>query len=380
MATNRALHLIPALLLALWIPALSVADAVAPPAWETATPEAVGLDGAKLAALTADMLAGKYSNIHSLLVVRHGKLALEQYFSGSDERRGQPLGKVQFDAATLHDLRSISKSVTSVLFGIALANQAIAGVDTPVLDFFPEYKDLRTPERLKIRLRDILSMTSGLKWDEDTYPYGNPLNSETAMDAAADPYRYVLEQPITDEPGKTFRYSGGNTMVLAAVIERAVKMRLDKYAGQVLFGPLGIANYEWLKFPSGEPIAASGLRLLPRDIAKIGLLYLNHGAWQGKQLVAASWVEDSLATHAKVSDRPAGLQRYGYQWWLGTAREGDANIPFAAGVGYGGQRLLIVPSMDLVAVLTTGMYRNPQQGNIAFEILLDRVLPAVTGN
>jgi CubicO group peptidase (beta-lactamase class C family) len=341
-----------------------------------AAPEAVDIDGPAIAKLVADIRAGKYSNVHSLLVVRSGKLVTEEYFQGEDERRGQPLGTVRFDAATLHDLRSVSKSVTSALFGIAMAAGAISDLDTPVLRYFPEYQDLQTPERLRIRLRDVLSMTSGLEWDEDSRPYGDPLNSETAMDAASDRCRFVLSRPIAAARGERFRYSGGDTMLVAAVIERATKQRLNKYAEQVLFRHLGIERYEWITYPDGTPIAASGLRLLPRDMAKFGLLYLQGGRWQGTQVVPAAWVKASTSAQAKISDRPFGFQNYGYQWWLGTARD-DAHTPWIMAVGYGGQRIMLIPSHDLVLVMTSGMYRSRAQTDITFEVMLDGVLPAV---
>ena len=342
----------------------------------TASAESVGIDGAAIAKLTENIRAGKYSNIHSLLVLRSGKLVAEAYFQGEDERRGRPLGTVRFDSDTLHDLRSVSKSVISALFGIAMASGAIRDIDAPVLSYFPEYKDLQTPERLRIRLRDVLSMTSGLEWDESSRPYGDPLNSETAMDAADDRYRFILSRPIVASPGERFRYSGGDTMLLAAVIERATKQTLSKYAEQVLFRPLGIERHEWIAYPDGTAIAASGLRLVPRDMAKFGLLYLQGGRWGGTQVVPESWVKASTSVQAKVSDRPFGFQSYGYQWWLGSARD-DAHTPWIMAVGYGGQRIMLIPSRDLVMVMTAGMYRNRAQTDITFEVLLDGVLPAV---
>lgn len=339
-------------------------------------PETLGIDGAAIAKLVEAIRAGRYSNVHSLLVVRSGKLVTEEYFQGEDERRGQSLGNVRFDAATLHDLRSVSKSVTSALFGIALASGAIRDLDAPVLSYFPEYRDLQTSERLRIRLRDVLSMTSGLEWDEDSRPYGNPENSETAMDAASDRYRFVLSRPIAAAPGERFRYSGGDTMLVAAVIERATKQRLSKYAEQVLFRPLGIEHHEWITYPDGTPIAASGLRLLPRDMAKFGLLYMQRGQWRGAQVVPEAWLQASTSVQAKISDRPFGFQNYGYQWWLGTARD-EAHTPWIMAVGYGGQRIMLIPSRDLVMVMTAGMYRNRAQTDITFEVLLDGVLPAV---
>jgi CubicO group peptidase (beta-lactamase class C family) len=331
---------------------------------------------APLEKLTGDIRAGKYSNIHSLLVLKSGKVVAEEYFQGEDERRGQPLGTVRFDANTLHDLRSVTKSVTSALFGIAVASGAISDIEAPVLGYFPEYKDLQTDERMRIRLRHVLSMSTGLEWDEDSRPYGDPLNSETAMDRAKDRVRFVLSRPIVAAPGERFRYSGGDTLLLAAVLERATKMRLDKYAEKVLFKPLDIERYDWIKYPDGTPIAASGLRLLPRDMAKFGVLYLSRGQWHGTQVVPGAWVQASTSPQTKISDRPFGFQNYGYQWWLGTARD-DAHTPWIMAVGYGGQRIMLIPSLDLVMVLTSGMYRNRAQTDITFEILLDGVLPAM---
>lgn len=345
--------------------------------WDVATPDSVGLNSRDISDLVRDIRAGEYSNIHGLLVVRHGKLVVEQYFEGKDERRGNPVGVVSFDANTLHDARSITKSVVSILFGIAVAQNAIADIDAPVLDYFPEYADLRSSDRLAIRLNDVLSMTSGFEWDESSRPYGDPENDETVMDQAADPYRYVLERPIAHEPGEVWEYSGGDTMLVAGIIEKAVGMSLQAYAEKVLFRPLGIDRYEWLTYDSGVPIAASGLRMRPRDMAKMGLLFLNRGSWRGEQIVPELWAERSLSAQAKISDRPFGFQRYGYQWWLGTARVRNDTVQWAAAVGWGGQRILIVPSMDLVAVVAAGLYRDPRQTDITFEILLDRVLPAV---
>jgi CubicO group peptidase (beta-lactamase class C family) len=363
-------------LLILFLGFVATAQVAARDELPTASAESVGIDSAAIAQLTEDIRAGKYKNIHSLLVLRSGKLVAEAYFQGEDERRGRPLGSVRFDADTLHDLRSVSKSVTSALFGIAMASGAIRDIDAPVLSYFPEYKDLQTPERLRIRLRDVLSMTSGLEWDESSRPYGDPLNSETAMDAADERYRFILSRPIVASPGERFRYSGGDTMLLAAVIQRATKQRLSKYAEQVLFRPLGIDRHEWIAYSDGTEIAASGLRLLPRDMAKFGLLYLQGGRWRGTQVVPESWVKASTSLQAKVSDRPFGFQSYGYQWWLGSVRN-DAHTPWIMAVGNGGQRIMLIPSRDLVMVVTAGMYNSPAQTDITFEVLLDGVLPAV---
>jgi CubicO group peptidase (beta-lactamase class C family) len=260
---------------------------------ERGSPAAAELDPLALERLSEDIRAGKYPGIHSVLILRDGKLVREDYFEGEDERRGDSLGTVRFDADTLHDARSVTKSVVSALFGAAMAEGAIDDIDTPLLDYFPEYADLRTPERMAIRLRHVLSMTSGIQWDESSRPYGDPLNSESAMDRAADPYRYVLEQPLSTEPGATWEYSGGDTMLLSRIIERATGEDLEAFARRALFKPLGIERYEWLRYPGGAPIAASGLRLLPRDMARIGQMYLDAGRWRDTQVLPPSWVRES---------------------------------------------------------------------------------------
>jgi len=231
-----------------------------------------------LDSLQRRLRAGDIPNLHSVLVIQHDQVIAEWYFEGADEERGiRRLGIIKFGPATLHDVRSVTKSIVSLLFGIAIADHDISSLDSPVLDYFPEYTDLQTPERRKIRLRDLLPMTSGLHWDEWSYPYTDIRNSEIAMDRSPDRYRYILSQPIDSAPGTQWRYSGGDAALVAAVVTRSTKVPIDIYAGKKLFAPLGITKFVWLKDGQGIPFAASGLRLLPRDMAKIGFLLLHDG-------------------------------------------------------------------------------------------------------
>jgi CubicO group peptidase (beta-lactamase class C family) len=341
--------------------------------WEIASPVAVGLDSALIQELIQRIRAGDFQNIHNLLIARNGKLAVEEYFKGADQRRGEPLGTVEFNSSTLHDLRSVTKSVVSALFGIALASDPSRCIDDSVLSYFPEYKDLPTPDRVAIRLRHLLSMTAGWEWNE-ALSYQNPLNSEIQMDAAPDRYRFILERPVVAKPGQLFTYSGGCTALLAVTIERWTKMPLDRYAEQTLFKPLGISEYEWLKDTHGTPFAASGLRLRPRDLAKFASLYLNQGRWNGVQVVPETWVDASLTPRTTVE----GNLRYGYQWWLLSSSPGsDKPIIWAAAFGNGGQRAWIVPSANLVVVLTAGLYDAPDHGAVDRDMFVKYVLPAV---
>ena len=332
-----------------------------------------GADSAtqRLAGLEQDVRAGRLGNLHAVIVRQAGEPKAEWYFEGADERRGQPLGNVVFDAGTLHDLRSVTKSVVSVLFGIALADGAIPSVDRKVIDYFPDYADLVTPELSKIRLRDLLSMTSGLRWDERTYPYTDPRNSETGMDLASDRVRYVLSSPVEAPPGERFNYSGGDVELIATIIARATREPLDVYANDKLFEPLGIEVFEWLQYRSGGPIAASGLRLRPQDMAKIGELMRQRGRWEGRQVVPGDWVEMSTAFQAQIApDRRCGVQ-YGYFWWLGTICDGESRIAFVEANGNGGQRIRLVPESDVVIVTTAGFYNrsDPSVDEVASRVL-----------
>ncbi len=325
-------------------------------------------DGA-LDALKARIAAGEIPGIHSVIVVRDGTTIAQWYFDGVDVALGPkgpvPLGKVAFDANDLHDVRSVTKSVVSILFGIAQADGVIPDLDAPVLDYFPEYADLRSAERLKIRVRDVLTMTSGWHWDERTYPYTDVRNSEIAMDVAPDPIRYVLSQAIDAPPGTRFTYSGGDVAVVGAIVTRATKTPLETFARQRLFAPLGIDAFEWSK-NNGVPRAASGLRLRPRDMAKIGGLMLDSGRFDGQQIVPQSWVTAATTPHVDVDPPdardPECRTRYGYLWWLGADCEVTPHVPWFAGIGNGGQRIWVMPSRKLVVVSTAGLYDDPHQG------------------
>ncbi|WP_394824434.1 serine hydrolase domain-containing protein [Pendulispora albinea] len=322
--------------------------------------------------------SGEIPNIHSVLVLQHGKTLAEWYLAGNDVEYGQGPGMVNHDATTLHDVRSISKSVVALLFGIAVSERAVKDLDVPVLDSFPEYADLRTPDRLRIRMRDLLSMTMGVAWDEDSVPYGDPRNSETAMDMAPDRYRYVLEQPILAPPGEKFQYSGACTALLAAILTRATGTPLDAYAQQKLWGPLAVTKQVWAKDTKGVPIAASGLRLTPRDMGKLGQMVLDHGRWNDQQVVPAAWIDDATALHALTEPDPKCGWGYGYHFWLSPGCIVTPPTPWYMAAGYGGQRIWVVPSRDLVVVVTAGNYERPDQSKIATSVLADvlAVVPA----
>lgn len=249
--------------------------------WPVGSPESAGLDDAVLRGIGPHFESWTDANAHAILIARHGKLVYERYFTGEDQSWGKPLGRVTYDAAKRHDLRSITKSVTSLLVGIAKDRGWLGDVDAPVFSFFPEHADLRTPEKDTMTVRHLLTMSAGLAWDEEL-PYSNPQNSERLMSDAPDQCRYVLERPLVRPPGRAYSYSGGATALLAAILQRCAKCPIDVVARQELFAPLGVGEAEWIRYADGTPIAASGLRLRPRDLLKIGQMVLDGGAWLGR--------------------------------------------------------------------------------------------------
>src|SRR4051812_16352366 len=176
--------------------------------WTVAPQADVGLDPAKLCGLDAFIAQWPQANIHAVVMVRNGKLVMERYFAGEDERWADKLGRVTYNPEVKHDLRSISKSVTSLLVGIALSEGKFPALDSSVFDAFPDYADLKTPEKTRITFRDLLTMSSGLAWNEDV-PWSDPRNTEEAMIMAADSFRYILARPVAHPPGTVYAYSGG---------------------------------------------------------------------------------------------------------------------------------------------------------------------------
>ncbi len=336
-------------------------DCAAPPAgddgWPVAAPASVGLDPAVLCAAGPRFEAWKQADLHAVVVVRSGKLVYEHYFSGPDEQMGRPVPNAVFDKDTLHDMRSVSKSITSLVLGIGIGRGWIGGIDRPVLPFFPEYAEFRSVEKDRISIRDLLTMSSGLAWNE-MIPYSDPSNSEERMSQAPDPYRFILEQPVNEPPGTVYNYSGGGAALIAAILHKATGRTLEELARDELFTPLGITEAKWYKLPNGDPRAASGARLRPRDMAKIGELVLNHGRWAERQIVPADYVDAAISPQINGQ----GLYFYGYQFWLGRSLVAGHEIDWAAAVGLGGQRIFIVPSENMVVVVTAGLYRSDMQG------------------
>ncbi|MBX6386421.1 MAG: beta-lactamase family protein [Microbispora sp.] len=297
--------------------------------------------------------------LHGVVVARHGHVVLEWYGGGEDYVLNTPLGHVDFGPDTLHDVRSVTKSVVALLYGLALESGLVPEPGEPILTVLSEYADLAAdPRRAALTIRHALTMTLGLEWDESA-PYTSPANSEIAMDLAPDSRRYVLERPFVEEPGERWRYSGGATALVGAVIEKGTGRRLEEFARTALFEPLGVKAFEWSVGADGRALAASGLRLTPRGLARIGQAVLDRE-------VAPGWIGEML--RPRVPAWP-GVS-YGYMWYVGP--EGRATA-----IGNGGQRLFLLPDLGVVVAVTAGDYNGAGQDAAPTAVLEDVVLAAI---
>ena len=352
--------------------------------WQTGPADSVGVDSQQLAKLTQSIRAWPELGVHAILVERNGRLIYEEYFEGFDEKWGQPLGRITMTPELKHDLRSVTKSVVSALVGIAHGEGAIKSLDDPVIPYFPEFPDLDTPERRRVTLHHVLSMTSGFEWNEEV-PYTDPNNDEIRMTRDSQPLRYALSRPFKHVPGSEFNYNGGLTQVLAAVLERATKTPIEDYARKKLFEPLGITDVEWVGDLAGMPAAASGLRLRARDLAKFGSLFLHAGKWNGKQVVPASWVELSTRRHFRFRPRTGpdagGEFGYSYFWWYNCIPSSAGLVEARAAVGNGQQRVFVLAGFDMLVTIFAGRYNDFRIGStLASRILREHIIPAVKDN
>jgi CubicO group peptidase (beta-lactamase class C family) len=332
---------------------------------------------ARLERLIADKRAW---GLHGVVVVRHGRLVLERYFEDEDNARGNQLGRVAFTADILHDMRSVSKGMVGLLYGIALEQGRVPPPEAPLFSAFPEYADLATGGREKLTIHHVLTMTLGTEWDESSLPYSNPANSEIAMDLAPDRYRYILERPVVREPGKRWTYCGGATALLGGIIAKGTGKPLHAFAREALLDPLRIGPTEWLSDGKGEPYTASGLRMTPRDLARVGIMMAGGGVAAGKQVVPAQWLARCTRPIVSVDE----LRRYGYQWYMVDIAYGEP-LGWAVrhlermwmALGEGGKRLFVLPELQLVIAITAGNYGADDQWIPPTRVLREVVLASL---
>jgi CubicO group peptidase (beta-lactamase class C family) len=308
-------------------------------AWTESRPEDQRVDPEKLLE-AARFLSQHRHNVYSLLLVKNGRLVFERYFQDTGP-------------ATLHRVASATKSVLSILVGIALEQGRIPTIDQKITDYFPEAEHtLKNTVKEFLTLRRLLLMKEGLLFSEDFEAWEKRRNNT----------QFVLDLPNIQEPDENFRYAAA-PHVVSRILTLATGMNAAEFAEARLFRPLGIRSYEWPVDSTGTAWGSGGLRLTSRDMAKLGYLYLKGGTWEGRRIVSPEWVRESTTNH-----KPAGPP-YGYYWWLGTL----GGCPYYGAVGFGGQYIFVFPDLDLVLV-TTAEVGGPGTGGIVEKYILPAVL------
>jgi CubicO group peptidase (beta-lactamase class C family) len=357
--------------------AVSQRSAAAGYAVDATTPEGKRLKSdlqSRFAKLHAD---GRLPNVHAVVALRRGRIVFESYMAGTDEIWGRPIGLVDFKADTLHDMRSVTKSIVGLLYGIALRKRRVPALDRSLIAQFREYPDLAKDANMaKLTIRHALTMTLATDWNE-SLPYSDPANSEIEMERAPDRYRFILERRMLGAPGKGYVYNGGATALLGRLIERSTGVDLHTFAKSALFEPLGISESEWTRGDDGVASAASGLRLTPLDLARLGQMILARGKWEGRTIIPVNWLDASFRPAAIVDDE----RRYGYQWYMGeiaySGPTGTYGAKWIGAFGNGGQRLYVLPELELVLVITAGNYNMGDQWKPPIAILREVFLPGL---
>ena len=335
--------------------------------WPIASLDDAFMDVAAIAALARLLAQGEFPNIHAVLIEHDGHLIFEAYFEGQDSRGGEALSTNQFDADTLHDLRSVTKSVTAMLLGLAFGKELEAALSRPVVEFFPDFDGDLGAGVETISLQQVLTMTAGLDWDEWTHPWGSPENDEFLLHTTDRPVALVLARSVIAAPGTRWTYNSGLTELAGAIIERKTGKSVTEFAKQVLFGPLGIKAFEWWGarswLPEGRPSTSAGLRLRARDLAKIGSLILNRGLWSGRRVASADLIALLVKPYVdRINFTRYGIFGYGLQWYPGKSTSIPA-FPLIGAFGNGGQRLFVLPKQHLVLTVMAGNYHRPYQNH-----------------
>ena len=327
----------------------------------------VNMDVRYLEELTDAIKAGKYKEIHSMLVYKDSRLVFEEYFPGHKFNYEGPyfLGEwVDWDKDKLHSIMSDTKSITSICVGIAVNKGFIKSVHQSIFDYLPEHQRFKSNGKEDITIEHLLTMTSGLEGNEWTSSYADANNPVINLWYCEDPIACILEKPLLKEPGSTFSYFGGHQILLGEIIKYASGLNIEEFSEKYLFEPLGITSFEWAsRFENGVYESAGGLKMTPRDMIKIGATLLNKGMWNNSHIVSKDWVEKSAEpykgnTGINLPNVISGRNGYSYSWWTNHFnKSGESYKTYNAG-GWGGQKIYVIPALSTVVVFTGGNYTS----------------------
>jgi CubicO group peptidase (beta-lactamase class C family) len=336
--------------------------------WEVSNLNQEGMDQDIIHRFLENIFDNLYKNIHSCVIARNGKLVLDYQFKTQLTQVDAYVGNTDLE---LHAMMSVTKSLVSVLVGIAIDQGFISGVSQNVYPFFPEYQPFENwcIHKSKVTVKDFLIMCHGYDWDEISFPYTDPRNSYYQMSQRNDWVRYVLDLKMIDIPGQVFNYSSGVSHVMGKLISNASGLTLEDFTEFYLLVPLGIDKIKWIKAPNGM---ADDAYLTTRDMAKLGQLVLNQGTWDNQRIVSDSWIDGSTRQYVDVGDSFG----YAYFWWTYVFRIDDRDIESLMAWGYGGQFIFVFRSLNLVVCFTGGNYGNGLESQ-PFEMVRLYILPSI---
>jgi len=326
---------------------------------ETASLESVGMDVLTMGEMMNYIHVTEGHTIHNILIIKNNKLVFEEYFKGykllwsAAEMNGELM---DYTKDTDHFMASVSKSVTSVVVGIAVKEGLISDINNKIIDYFPEYSGILTGEKANITVQHLLTMTCGLELDESTYSYNDPRNELRQVITMEDPIAYILSKPLQSTPGTHFSYSSGTGIVLSAIIEKVSDMKFLDYSNSRLFDPLRSAGGAWSSIHNGLTFASGGLYFKARELSKIGLLFLNNGQWEEQEIITPEWIELSQQAHIPTNNVFFQNSGYGYQWWNTQFVVNGVSQKCFFAAGWSDQFMFIIPGLDMIIEFNSGNY------------------------
>jgi CubicO group peptidase (beta-lactamase class C family) len=349
----------------------------------TGTLEEVKIDTQMILKAVGRIQEGKYGEVHSMLIYKDNKLVFEEYFRGHRYQWDAPNyygQEIQWGKNQLHQVMSCTKSFTSACIGIAIEKGFIQSVHQSIFDYLPRHQEFNTGEKSTITIEHLLTMTSGLQWNEWNAPHGTSANDADRLyfECYNDPVYCVLQRPLVSTPGESFTYNGGGIITLGEILRNATGMDLIEFSKKYLFDPMGIDSLQWETFPNGETGAAAGLHLRPRDMLKLGVTYLNGGIWNGERILPEDWVKKSSSVYRNnvginIPIEDSGRNGYGYTWWISEVGNRGKKTSMYRANGWGGQVIMVLPEKDMVVVFTGGNYASRSS---LFKILERFILPS----
>ena len=338
--------------------------------WKTGNLVSVAIDTSIIYDLINYIKLGKYNDIHSLLIVKDGKIVLDEYFASKGKYSGEKVNYIFRNRP--HHLASVTKPVTSILMGIALKEGYISSIENPVSQYFPEYDSLFVGGKEDIQIKHLLTMSAGLDWNQFSYTFQDSRNDAGNMYRCNNVVEYYFRKPLLQQPGLRLNYSNAAATTCGALIENASGYNIVEFSNQFLFEPLNISSHYWGKYPDGTYDTDGRLALKARDVAKIGQLVLNNGKWNKNEIVTADWIAESTK---KYLSRTKDID-YGFYWQQTTVGYKNEKIRTILGWGDGGQFLFIFPEINTIIVSNAGNYGKGED-SVIFEMLEEYILPSI---